>query len=217
MKLYDRLLDRFSVAAVRGIGMCGLVMATVLCAVAFGSDWGGHRHSWPPIHAGHEVAEWHLLPGGQVRVHSRITLTEGPEPATFMRIELPYESGQIESALLDGRPVSWFEMNPGGESEPGLYLALNTSGAALRNDLVEIVWTFAFEEVPWEGEYYSIHMQSLIPVKSYALVAVLEEDCGFEIPAHPELPITRPYRGIMKTYTRSIGTCGLVIRPIDAG
>lgn len=66
--LYDSLLDRISVAALRRLITILLVAFTVLGCLAF--DWGwvvrdvvGVSGLDQPRFGGHEVAEWHLLPG----------------------------------------------------------------------------------------------------------------------------------------------------------
>ncbi|MBN2310781.1 MAG: hypothetical protein JXR94_17540 [Candidatus Hydrogenedentes bacterium] len=213
--LAERLLDRISVKTLRRL-MGVLLIAAAIGAVA-ALDFDVFRGPVPRF-GGHEVAEWHLLPGGRVRVHSRITLTSSPTNATFMRIELPYESAQVESAFLNGQPVSCVEFPPGVEMEPGTYIALNTSGPGLRHDLVTVTWTFPFADLPRneEKDYYRIRLRGLIPVKSYALVAVLEDGCGLESRV-PGLRVQQPFGGTFKTYQHSIGTCGLLIRPTQQG
>jgi hypothetical protein len=139
-----------------------------------------------------------------------------------MPIELPYESGKIESISLDGRPVQYvtgydtqfIDVPEGCESKPGIYVALDTPGAVLRNALIEIVWSFPMAELPLEGDYYRIRLQGLIPVKSYVLVAVLDDGCGFELAGgHPELRMTQPFSCMSRGYVVEMGTCGLAIRP----
>ncbi len=218
-KMYENLLDHISVTALRRLVSVLLVGFALLGCLAFNHNWVGGGSDQPRF-GGHEVAEWHFLPDGQVRVHSRITLTRSPANATGMRIELPYESGRIESASLDGRPISWVEIPPGLECEPGLYVSLNTPGPALRESVTEVVWTFPFEDVPWleEEECYRIRLCALIPVKSLSVVGILEEGCGLEMRDFPELRYTQPFGGTFgRAYNRDIGTCGLLLRPVAEG
>ena len=216
--MYDRLLDHISFTTLYWITVVSLALSGVIAfAFIFGDmpELLARVGRSEPRFGGHEVAEWHITAEGRVRVHSRISVSKCWANATLMPIVLPYESGKIEAALLDGRPVEHTNVPPGLECEPGLYIALNTPGPALRNSLVEVIWSFPFDELPWEDGYYRIRLRGLIPVKSYALVAILDEGCGFELSGdHPELRITQPFSWMGQKYMScEMGTCGLAMRP----
>lgn len=223
--MYDRLLDRISFTALRRIIVVFLALSGAIAgSVIFGNmpELLALAGRSEPRFGGHEVAEWHITSEGLVRVHSRISLSKCPANGTFMPIVLPYESGKIEAALLDGSPVEYIDVpagldrEPGCLSEPGLYIALNTPGPALRNSRIEVIWSFPFDELPREdGCGYRIRERGLIPVKSYAIVAVLDEGCGFELSGdHPELRMTQPFSWMWREYIScQMGTCCLSMRP----
>jgi hypothetical protein len=146
--LYDRLLDRISLKAMQWIMAVCLALAG---GGGFFLIFGSHP-SEPPF-GGDEVAEWHITANGTVLVRSRISLSKCPSHRAFMPIELPYESGKIESISLDGRSVQHVDVPEGCESKPGIYVALDTPSAVLRNALIEIVWSFPMAELPLEGDY----------------------------------------------------------------
>jgi hypothetical protein len=219
--LYDRLLDRISLRAMKWI-------ISVCLALAGGGGFflifGAINHHPSELRfVGDEVAEWHITAEGRVLVHSRITLSNCPSYRAFMPVELPYESAKIESVSMDGRPVQYvtgydaqfIDAPKGGESKPGIYVALDTPAAVLRSALIEVVWSFPMAELPLEGDNYRIRLRGLIPVKSYVLVAVLDDGCGFELAGgHPELRMTQPFSCMRRRcIAGEMGTCGLAIRP----
>jgi hypothetical protein len=215
---YDRILDRISLKALTRIVSASLAVLGAACGLFFfGPGLDSYFRYRAPYFAGNEVAEWHIMGGDRVVVHSRITLSKCLPNTTFMPIELPYESGKIESVTLDGRPVAYEDITGTPDAESGLYLALDTPGPALQNRLIEVVWSLPMSELPWEdGCGYRIQLKGLIPVRSYALVTILEEGCGFEVNGNtPGLRMYHPFSCIMRGYKCWMGSCGLGIRPIQ--
>lgn len=210
-KFYESVLDRISVKGLKRLMTLLLMACAVLAWAVFDNNGhirglGGIGRGGTPRFAGHEVAEWHITGPEKIRVRSRLTLSRCPANATLMPVSLPYDSGEIEAVTLDGQPIPWTKT--GLE----LRLGLNTPGKALKQAVVEVTWSFPFAELIPEEDYYRIRLQPLIPVKSYALVAILEDDCGFNVIGDPTVKLTQPFGCVQKKYTTRIGTCGLMIR-----
>jgi hypothetical protein len=128
---------------------------------------------------GTEKDIWHFTAPDKIVVHSHITLTQMPQGADSMYIKLPYNTGMLESVILNNTDISFNELIQ------GRYELELPADIALENLEIECIWSMPLETLT-KGDYgYRINLQGLIPVEGFELSVVLEPDCGLKLSKDP--------------------------------
>ena len=86
---------------------------------------------------------------------------------------------------------------------------------SLSEKKIEIVWTLPLEKLEKDDWVYQTVLRSLIPVHSYSLTTILEEDCGFEYTKEPSKRRFVPFTWTSFKAKRDFGSSGLTIQKIE--
>jgi len=156
---------------------------------------------------GHQKDEWYVIALDKIVVHSHITLTRWPEETAFMEITLPYASGVVESATFVDTELQYYDITEGKYK-----LQLPKDWISLSEKKIEVVWTLPLETLAKVDWGYQTVLRSLIPVHSYSLTVILEEDCGFEYTKEPSKLEFVPFTWNYDKAQRHFGSCGLIIQ-----
>ena len=208
--LYNRLLDRISLKDLTAL--CGVTLCTITLFGVLSLGPGATLR--PKYHyAANQTDEWHITSSGNVRAHSRIALTHCPLNPNVLKLDLPYPDGVVESVTLEGEAIEFAQVGAGAGKPAGVYLALNTPGNALRDRLIEVIWSFPLEDLREGPNDYRTVLRGLLPIRAYSLTVVVDEGAAFEIARHPAIRIFTPFfANYGRPSQRSFGTCGLGIR-----
>jgi membrane protease YdiL (CAAX protease family) len=157
-------------------------------------------------YVGKERDEWHLTAMTEVVAESRIQVTKSPREPGLMVISLPYTEAEIRSVTLDGATAP-FEC-----VEDGRYEIEFPGNEAVEDGMLEVVWGCPFEVLDRGDQGYRATLQGLIPVTSFSLTVVLDEDCGFEATEDPSLRQVCPFRANYVRPELNLGSCGIWVR-----
>ena len=175
MKLYDALLDKISYRALRYICTATLAITAGVMAMGFtNSMFNESTRSF----GGQEVTEVHFTPDATVRVVSRISVTKCPANVTYMPIRLSQPGAKLESVTIDKRQIS-FKPSTKPEEKDTYYAMPSMPENALKACLVEVVWSFPFEEMKAEDGTTRVYLQGTIPIKSYAVNLVIDDGAPY--------------------------------------
>jgi hypothetical protein len=159
---------------------------------------------------GHQADEWHINNPNKITINSNITLIRWPEETSTMEITLPYLSGVIESVTFGET-----ELQYSGITQGRYNLELPQINISLSEKKIEIVWTLPLEKLEKDDWGYQTVLRSLIPVHSYSLTTILEEDCGFEYTKEPSKRRFVPFTWTSFKAKRDFGSSGFTIQKIE--
>jgi hypothetical protein len=164
---------------------------------------------------GTEKDLWHVTAAGEIVAHSYITLTKVPQATDSMYIKLPYSGAVLESVTLDDEEIPFTQLI---RDQYEVNLPLGKLSQSEMN--LKCSWIVNMEALKKVDSGYRINLQSLIPVTSFKLTAVLEEDCGLEFPTkYVNDPSIRSLDLFiadgMDSAKMEMGSCGLPVNKSD--
>lgn len=172
-RIYEALLDRFSVKTLRLI--CLIVLAAAGIVVGTDVVRGGAASF-----GGQEVVEVHITPDGLLRAISRVSITRCPANVTYIPIHIPQGGAHLEAVIVGGRSVPFKSSEDLAESTPNTYYAMpSLPEKAFRDAVVEITWSIPLERIRTESGILEFPLRSVVPTKSFAVNVVIDEGAPY--------------------------------------
>ena len=133
-----------------------------------------------------------------------------PEEATSVEITLPYASGVVKSVTFGDTELQYYDIKYGKHR-----IELPQQWTSLLEKNIEVVWALPLEILEKVDWGYKTVLRSLIPVHSYSLTVILEEDCGFEYKKEPSKKQFVPFTWNSRKANWDFGSCGFTIQRIE--
>lgn len=161
------------VVRVMGIVSLAVCVAVLLMLVRSPLD----RHA--PVIT--QVDQWRIAPGDRVVVRSRIRFERAFTDSPFATLAPPYPAAEITSITADDRPLQFSKL------DWRRYEVERPIGSfAAQAPEILVVWEFPIDRLaPVDGGYRT-SLAALLPVTSYRLELVVDEESGFEIVGQPK-------------------------------
>ncbi|HUW59746.1 MAG TPA: hypothetical protein VMZ06_01970 [Candidatus Bathyarchaeia archaeon] len=171
------------------------------------------RLHWDEYEAfgGQEMLDVHLAADGRARAFARVSVTKCPSLVASMPIRIAQPDATLESVTVDGRSVV-FEPVAGQVDTYTIVPGLPEK--ALKNTLLEIVWSFPVKEIG------SVQLKGVIPVNSYAVNAVVDPGAPYRFAGKAAgkkaFTLFWTKRSAGEYTAQNLGTAGIGIEPVQA-
>lgn len=128
-----------------------------------------HSENAAMAFGGQEVADVHITADDHVRTFCRINITKSPINIGEMYIHVP-RGAKLESVAFDGRAVAAV---PAKDDDEGYLIVPGMPESALRNALLEVVWSVPIAEVACKPSWFEL--RSTIATNAYWVNVVFDE------------------------------------------
>jgi len=155
-----------------------------------------------------QVDQWQIAPGDRVVVGSRIRFERVPADSHFVELALPYSVAEITSITANDQSLQFSKL------DWRRYEVERPIGSfAARPPEILVVWEFPLDRLePVEGGYRTL-LAALLPVTSYRLELVVDEDSGYDIVGQPEdQPFVPFFTEKRPTEGTFFGSCNLPVK-----
>jgi len=174
-RLYEAMLDKISLPALKNVCMMILVVTAVLLGISV------MREVMRGGYGGEEVVEVHITSDGLLRAISRVSVTRCPNYATYMPIRLPHDKARLESVTVGGRNIPFKTGQGIPDATPNTYYAMTSlPGKAMRDALVEAIWSIPLADTYTKDGHVRVLSRGVIPVRSLAVNVVLDDGAPFK-------------------------------------
>ena len=187
------------VVRVSGILSLAVIVAVILMLILSPRDR-------PPVVT--QVDQWRIASGDRVVVRSRVRFERAPADSHFVTLAPPYSVAEITSITADDRPLQFSKL------DWRRYEVERSIGSFTpRPPEILVVWEFPIDRLaPVDGGYRT-SLAALLPVSSYRLELVVDEESGYEIVGQPKNQPFVPFWAGERWPNRTLfGSCQLSVQ-----
>lgn len=160
--------------------------------------------------AGVQEDNWHITPAGQIEAYCTVELRKLPEGVSVMPVKLPYGAAQLQSVTLAG------ELLDTEQTGPGRYdVTLDMDKLQAGETKIEFVWTMPLDSLQKTQEMFRTELAAMIPVVSFKLTIVLDDNCGYVFSEDPSQWKFVPFSWNSDAPKSYFGSCGVPIEPTE--
>jgi len=157
---------------------------------------------------GRQMDKWHVTTSGDIRANCSLTIVKTPADSAKIPISLPYSTGKLESVKIGEAVLSYDDLGKGKYE-----VVLPAEWMTLNNRTIEVVWTIPITSLKRGVGGFRAELSGLIPLTSYWLDVILEDNCGYENTTDTNVREIHPFNMNNPDQARAyFGSCQLMIK-----
>jgi hypothetical protein len=202
--LHDRLTSFWSAVSNRTIQRISVAVVLVGAVVA------GLTLTRPPRDPSRitQVDEWQIVAGDVVSARSTIEFQQPPERGHFVTLALPYSTGNITSIEANGQHLPFEKLD-----WRRIEVELPIGSYPWRPFEILVSWEFSVGCLAPVEDGYRTTLSPLLPVSSYRLEVVADDESGYEILGQPAVRRLVPFNsGTQLEEEAFFGSCHIGVR-----
>ena len=192
---HTRIVVRISGIVFLAVGVAAILILTLFPA-----------YHYAPVIT--QVDQWRIASGNRVVVRSQVRFEHAPADNHFVTLAPPYSVAEIKSITANDQALPFSKLD-----WRRYEVEMPIESFRARPPELLVVWEVPIERLtPVDGGYRTT-LAALLPVNSYRLELVADEDSGFEIVGQPKgEPFVPFYTGKQSPERTYFGSCNLPVQ-----
>lgn len=154
-----------------------------------------------------QVDQWRFVAEDRVVARSRIRFERPPAGGHFVTVALPYPTGEITSVTAEDRSLEFAKLD-----WRRYEVEMPIGSYPWRPPEIIVTWEFPADSLaPVDGGYRT-SLSALLPVGSYRLELVLDEESGYRVVGDPERQRLAPFSSETRFERTFFGSCHLLVQ-----